>query len=35
MMAVDRDTKEIDLRDGKWKSTSFLYTTVEENQKLE
>lgn len=35
MMAVDRDTKEIDLRDGKWKSTSFLYTRAEESQRLE
>lgn len=34
MMAVDRDTKEIDLRDGKWKSTSVLYTRVEERKKV-
>lgn len=34
MVAVDGDTKEIDLRDGKWKSTSFLYTRVEERKKV-
>lgn len=34
MMAVDRDTKEIDLRGVKWKSTSFLYTRVEERKKV-